>query len=547
MPKHSLTLPDIEQSVSRPIIYTVLDQLFDIMGLSKDTRILYAGKNGTLGTPGTTIDAPSRDAVFANGRYTFVEVDETYQTGALQETHIYDDEHVPIFLDPALGVGLYPIYTTSDVVIQIRYRANSETEARRWYSGMQTRASAGRDINVHRVMYKFPIPFTFVTMLEEIWKLREAVDGYGEDFRDYVVKNSSDRLTLLANRAGKYQLLGIKERQARVQGLFDFSGLPDVPVRDSSTGSWEIAFTYKFSYQRPDEVRMDYPIAIHNQLVPEKFVEESVIDDGSEGHEGYYSKSYEALSIFEGARISESLRPHPSFIRIPDFDEFKIPNPPNGTATIFTALCFLDDDKKLLLNMNELGDLFIDPDIMEFLVSEVSWMTRPYQSVLQINTYLNNNPVDSSKIEMNSATDVLSKEPLSLRACHRVRFSIVIDYKLLPWEALERLGKFPKAAVKIMGSINELLRWNPDFGKLENVEKLQPWHLTYLYWVMTGGHNAPKSSYIWNDAMAANFKGKAGDRFIGTISSDDLFNFYRNNNRQMRTVQYSCIIAQRQE
>lgn len=545
MPKHLLSLPDVEQSVSRPVIYAIIDQIFDICKMSKETRINYAGKNGTLGTPGTTLDDQFKDALFSNDRYTFVEVEETYQPGALQEMHIFSEDHRAIFIDNETEVTLRPIYTTSDVTVQIRYRTNSETEARRWYADMAIKAAMGRDCNVHTVSYKYSIPFPFVGLLEDVWKLRETTAPYGESFKDYITNHASPRLTLLANRAGEMAMLGVSETQTRIIGVFDIQGVPDLPVRDTTTGSWEISFSYKFSYQRPDAVMVEYPIAVHNSFIPRGYLDESVKEDDPFKRETYYSKSYDAMSMFEGDRSMALTRPSLPYFRIPHFDDFTIPHPLQGMATIFTALCFLDDGRVDILNLGDLGDIVIDPDILDFIKGEVPYLTEEYRSLFHIEVYRNNANLPKELFTVDSNLNAKFTVPMDPRFKYRVRLACVVGINMLQWTAIERLGKYPKAAVKLLSSMNDLLRLNPDFVYLGDLPHLEEWHLTYLYWVLTGRQKAPTSSYIWNDVNISNFKGNAGDRFTGSIDPKTLKDFYETRTNTITTKQLTTIIASR--
>jgi len=273
MPCASVTLTDVEQSVARPIIFTILNQIFEITQLSKDTAIHYAGKRTMMSSPGTSIDdGDERDAQFATKRTTVIEVTEQYDVAAVQEVQPNSYDHEAVFDDPYVQLSLRPVYLPSNVTISIRYRSNSETEVKRWMAEMLTRTARGRDINLHDVDYTYVLPDAFTGLLLDVWTLRNAVSPCGDTPEDYVTRYGSNRLTLLTNRGGEHGILAISERQTQIQGFFDFVGIPDAPIRDQASGSWEIAFDYKFNYQRPDGISAHYPISVHNQLLPEKYI-----------------------------------------------------------------------------------------------------------------------------------------------------------------------------------------------------------------------------------------------------------------------------------
>lgn len=561
MPSQSVTLPDIEQSVARPAIFEILNQIFTITNLSKDTKIIYRGHATAIQTPGTSIDDNSRDAKFAADRYTFVEVVEQYQPGALQETHVHSNEHAAVFLDKDLGLVLRPVYTTSDVTIQIRYRAPSEAEVKRWMAEMLMKTARGRDIDLHTVSYTYPLPYPLIELIEDVWTLREAVAGYGESFMDYITTHSSNRLTLLANRAGEMRHLAIKERQTRIEGLFDISGLPDAPTKDNASGAWEIAFGYKFSYQRPDGLFIKYPIAVHQQFLPTKYLDFLGTEEDPATRNHYYSQSYDALSAFEGDRGGRLGILSNPYIRIPNFDDHDLSNVPPGTATVLTAMCFVEPDGKTLLDLKDLGDYAIDSDVIAFMKSESVHLPHLYHSLIHVSVYADESQLLNDRFIVTPELVIMSVEPLDLRKTYRVRLSMVTNIHNAVRAAIDRLGKFPLAFTKVLSALNELLYVNPDFQALSRRNKIEAWELSYTYWILTGGAMNGYEDYPWNDILNnPSFDGRIGERFyggiakgtsspipgrsfVGSISKASLDDYFRTKRRMAPTVQYSAVIA----
>ena len=547
MPCHSVTLPGIEQVVARPVIFAIIEQVFAIAKLSKETSIYYHGATGFIQTPGSGISETNRDAKFSQDKYTFVEVTEGYQQGALQETHVHSTENAPVFQDSSINLTLRPVYLPSDVQIQIKYRSTSETEVRRWAADMFMKVSRGRDINLHTVKYTYPLPFPLIELIEDSWKCKEAVAGYGESFQEYVIRNSCDRLTLIATQSGEMRQLAIQETQTRIQGFFDFDSIPDKPTRNSDDGSWEIAFGYRFTYQRPDAVFIQYPVSIHNQFLPMKYIDFKNNEDDPSTRTNYYSSSYEALSLFEANHIARQTRvPYP-YIRIPEFDDFKPTLPHPGTASVIVALCFLDEEKKDLISLQELGDYVIDPDIMEFLLGEYPYMLRIYHSVFHISVYKNGVMQRDDLFEITPELMVRSKTPLDLRSVYHVRIAVITDVELLLWSAIERLQKYPKALVKLLGCLNELIRINPDFKALYHRDKIKDWELSYIYWVMTGNASPMRGSYLNSSMLMTNDKIKNGrvnsKNLFFNLDEEDIDRYLNMKRRNMLTLQISGIVV----
>ena len=488
MPCESIMLNDIEQSVARPIIFTIIGQLAEITNLSKDTPVLYAGKRSVMHTPGTTIDDATRDAVFASSRYTFVEVNEEYDLPSLQEIYAHQYDQLPIFNDPRLSLAFRPIYSTSNVTISIRYRSTSESEVRRWMSDMLIRSSRGRDINLHDVGYTYTLPDAFMGLLRDVWTLRETVAPYHQTLEQYIEACGTKNITLQANRAGQHAQLAIHEYQTQIHGNFDFVGVPDKPAYDATTATWEVSFDYKFNYQRPDAICVHYPISVHNQLLPEKYT------DYDNGDRDEYKKAvvrsygYEAFHVFDLARIAmETRKPNP-YLRIPDFDDFILPTVPYGTATVYTALCFLGvDNTEPLMNLNDLGEHELDADLLEYLRADAANLTLEHKSFIQVVLYINNVQQPFGALKVTPSLDVISTKPLDPRNVHHVRFAVVIDVSTLTTEAMLKLSDYPKAFVSLIGGLNELLRVNPEFQQLRSHTKVEEYELRAVNRILTGG------------------------------------------------------------
>lgn len=546
MPHESTVLRDISLSVSRPIIFGVLKQMMEKTGLSSDTRIYYEGLSGPISSSGTSIDQRSldrKDANFNSNNRVYIEVDETSSLAAIQEFQQNEKDHLPVFLDEALGVSLRPTYITKDVEISVRYQSDSETEVQQWAARMLLDTARGVQINYHSFSYTYPLPYPFVSLLEAIWTLRENVEGYGEDFATYVSRHSSERLTMLSNLSGERRHLAIRETQGGIQGYFDFVGLSEKPVRDKETGTWTVSFTYKFSYERPEEMFAEYPISIHNQRLPSKYTDGKRDEVDYLFRPRYYSRSYGALQMFNGEVLGEAIRPANAVLNIPSDDDFQPSRVLAGTGTVFHALCFLDDGRKDLLSLHDLGNYVIDKDIMEFLIGEAPYLLKPYHSIVNLAVYTSAETDPYQRYEVMPDLMLRGKEVLSARKQYHVRMSLVVELNLLTKEALDRLRNYPKAFVKLVAAMNDILRLNPGFHTLYDRNHIEPWQLTDVIKIMTGETGGLKNSYLIQDAL----KNNTGDRFLTEISDEDIRNWLKTKQIAMLTVQNLWIVVKRKE
>ncbi len=462
MPVVKMTLPDVSQSVTRPIVFDIIRQVQEVTKISKDTKIFYPGDINRMQQGGSSIDDKNRDAVMATNQIVFIEVEDDYDVETLSTTAVNYNENIPILHDARISTRLTPIYVDNIITIHFKYRTKSKTEALRWRDDMRVQLSAMRDINLHDLTYHYNIPMPFLELLKTIHTLRENIDGYGDAFEDWLKNNSTNRLTLVSDLTNNNINLAVSETQTRVQGLYDFNSVPEKPERDDATGTWTISFSYKFTYNRPTACEARYPLMVHNQLLPPEYLNFGGVPNDPSKIEKTFTKSLKAMNFFE--RQSDSaIRAKPlDFIRIPDNDEFNLVNPPVYTGTIFTVLCETDlNSRKDMFNLNELGDVILDSDILEFIAkSEYPYITKLFDSIFNISFYRGNYLAGTGLI-CDSNLNIKTVDEQDLRIVHHVRFSIITDLTVLRKEALDRLRKYPNALLKVIHCLNETLMNNP--------------------------------------------------------------------------------------
>lgn len=504
MPCCLIPVPDIEQTVTRPTVYQIVKQIYEIAELPLDTEIVFAGKRGARSTAGSTISDAGHTSIpktrFSASNITFITVTEDYNAEAVQEIQPMAWDNRPIFVDSAVGLTLRPVYLPSMVEIEVTFRHSSETEIRKWISKTMARVSHGRDVNLHDITYTFPITHAFTLLLEDVHTLRETVEGYGEDLGEYFEKHRSSRMTILSNQAGEQRHIVVKEKQSQILGQFSFPVVPEKPEHLQDLGLWQGRFTYQYRYDRPDQLLVEYPIAVHNQYMPEKYWKHllSVVD--YQDHRYYQSFSYHALQNFSSDRYTDISRSPYPYIQIPAYDDFgeKYGNEdtifPSDTATILIAMSFLDEDKKTLLNLRELGDYYIDEDVLGFLVTESPYINFLHKSIFNISVYQDGVRVTDDKIEVTPSLDVRFTEQRSMRSRYHVRLSAIPNMRKPLYDALKRLTAHPKAFYKVIRAMNELLMVDPDFANWEKTEKVEDWMFTAVWRILFVSHQGNLAS-----------------------------------------------------
>lgn len=543
MPNISLTLSDIAQSVSRPMVLGIAAQVQDKTKIPRDAKVFFPGDIQKMRTAGSDIDTePGRRAIFNTDRYIFIEVEEALDNEAIGTTAVSRDEQIPVFMDPGLGVYVTPVYATVQVTINFQYRTPSKNEAHKWLQDIRMRLSMLRDVDVHSIPYHYRLPGPALEVLKEVYDKREAVAPYGQTFAEYFTLHATPRLTVIGDLTGQHKELAISETQGRIIGLYGFEGVPEKPSRDDSTATYQVSFSYKFNYEQPIGVNLRYPVMVHNQLLNPEFIEFPYEEGDLNKTFKSFSQSMHAMHAFETDTQVNAKYWGDLSLTIPPYDDFTTPEKLNRSAPVFTLLCEVDSsDKRTLFNLGDLGEYGINDEVLEFIrLSEYSHMTKAYTSILQLELYRGQHRSSSSSLVVDADLNVRSSVPLDLRQSHRVRLSLVTDLTLLTQSAIRRLMAYPKALVAVLSSLNECLARSVNFRQLADYPQVYEWQFSEVYQALTG------YSFVGGGSPYDNrLTGRPIKRLLGDIPERVLENL-RLYNRTIKTSMICYTVAEHQ-
>lgn len=474
MPKIFLPVNETAESVLRPVVLDITRRLLKDTGIPSDTRILYPGDFQAALIPGTSINPETaatnpdnKDTIrLASASQVTIDVQETYPEAELLNSAVHVNENLFIFKDLKLETSIRPVYTSSEVVINVRFRARDKASAERWRDEIRARIAMRREGAMHEVKYHYLIPAEMLIILQEIHRMRETVAPYGEDWETYFANNSSKRVHELTNQSGSVKRLAVAETQQRIQGMFDFTGMPEKGEKDADAATWTISFAYKFFYQKPIGCSMFYPLMVHNQFLDQKYrpTDEEQPPYSADTKIQQATLSGLSMSIFE-ANTQAYRRSHLRGYAIPSCDEFLPVTVLPATMRIYTALTMLDlepgGNPRFMLNLADNGYLEFDPEVLAFMKKEAQYMGKEYRSVFALSLYEGINIAGSEKLMVDPDLNVFSTIDLDPRKYYHVRLALVTDWEYLTRDAWERLRNAGPVLIKLIAAIGP---WAIDRG-----------------------------------------------------------------------------------
>lgn len=464
MPKILVEVPDTVESILRPVAVDIARQLFGNTNVSKDIQILFPGDIERAQQKGGSIDELNEqnpDSVrFPYFSQMYMEVQEEYVEDRMLTSAVFRPENLFVFRDDAIETSIRPVYSMTQTTINFKYRAKDKTEAIRWRDDIRNKTAANREQFVHDVKYHYLVPKEMLVILKALWGMREAVAGYGENWETYWRENTTQRVSWLTNQSGQQGAWGVAESQLRVQGWFDFTGVPEQGSKEDDGAAWTISFSYHFQYEKPIACTMYYPLVVHNQLVDQQYrpSPDEMPEYQIEAQARSYSLSGKQLQHFETGTRLYPLTKRPGY-QIPSFDEFLPEQVVPHTLRVFTVLCTLDPaNPRLLFNMKtDLGPIALNDDMWECIDKELPYMCKPGQSVFNLSLYRSAHLMTPEWLTIDENYNVMATQDLDLRQYYHVRFSLMRDLRQVNPASLKRLQACPTCLNEILAALDPTL------------------------------------------------------------------------------------------
>lgn len=461
MPKLVWEVPDTIESVVRPVIWEITKDLCRRVGISEQIRMLYPGESEYVLQQGSAIDdSETKPHTVGDGRLT-IRVDEEFDQQQALAQAVEQPEHLPVWKDDALNIYLKPSYAHTNFTINFEFRAKDKTLAMRWRDEMKSRVAMLRDLFLHDVKYHYGIPEVFIPVLQELYRMREAVAPYGEDWLTYFTNHASTRVGQIASLSGNKTLWVVSETQTRVQGRFTFEDAPERGEKNAEGETWNISFSYKFELEKPIACALEYPLVVHNQVVAANFrPTKSDLPQRPEDVAKSRPLSLLGFAAFETGRWTSDRRtPTTPGLAIPDYDEFLPRGIPSRSMRLFTALTTIDTapagDPKLLMDLTVLSKNYkLDAGLLAYMQQISPWLNVPGRTPLLVSVYQNENLLSGYHVSVAPDLKVYLVDTPDLRQTYHVRLSLMTSWSGIPWEALAPLQSDATTLLKLLTAID---------------------------------------------------------------------------------------------
>lgn len=430
------SIPSTDRTVTRPMGIKILKEVLRVTDLNpKDFRVKLLGasnaekiQNGYLNEEDDKIDNnPNR---LSTDKVLTLEIENTIVGDGVTPVRYHD--HTPIFTDKNLKVMVRPIYSEVETRFNVILSVRDKVEANNWLQEVKRKIYQGVMTNYHDIDYYYIVPHTITKGLYNIHTLREKVAGYGEDFGHYLKNNFVNNYDIITDVAGGNHIVVIREKQTNIFGFYDFDHEPEQPEKnDDNAGGWNIRFTYTIQYQRPDSLVFDYPLLVHNQLLPDEMINFNRPDHYTthNGRMGLTQRNAQEIVIQQnkhGMKISEG---------IPDplFDDWVPPSRPERYIQLSRTMIGINsDDLKTLIDIPEFADSFdFKPNIQRWFKLTKDRIFFKHKDLFYFVLYNDTKILHDKSMTIDDELMIYSKEDLDLRQMYHICVWVLTDISLL--------------------------------------------------------------------------------------------------------------------
>lgn len=435
------TLNSIEETVTRPSLITIVDDIKKHIGVSKDT---YVNIDTTTNTNVKKKVVDRAKLGIAND-YTEDIVLITYDENSLNGNELditpMATDFKPIYEDKEVDSKITPIFHQRTGVINFTFKSKSKNKANALVNKLRLMTSSDSMYIRHELEYHYILPLHVVSLIDTINQLKELRNIDKLSLDDYVNSTFDNRVDFSNTHDGvnyKSELV-IREAQVAVQGYIS-DQLHDIKSEyDEKDSYWGVTFNFNFDFEKPVSLLLQYPIMVYNTLIPKVFrtfnKQNQVKDNALRTHR---------MSALSDVTSIEKKHYENYYRVIPELDQIELTDTYSHVAKVVSVMAKVNDaDPNELFSLFEIPGLKFKDSVSKFIKDyEYPYMGKVNESLFLLELYKNNKPDYNNEIIVDADGNMRTKEPMSYKYTYRVVISIILDLDYLVPDSKKRVKKF---------------------------------------------------------------------------------------------------------
>lgn len=443
-----------KQTIVRPIAFKIVNDLkkYLQMKIFENPSIIILDEEGVRKEVGTSTEEQGQEGIIEAGAETIqVQVEEEYGENSLLQYQDWSQEFMPIFFEPNTQTHITPYYSHVTMKFNITYRAQSKHAARAWLNSVKSKMRMFTDTFPHHLEYHYIIDERAIYILSEVYKLIKKKNPDIKPLSDWLQEHFTHRFGVIADSAGVNKEYAVTEVQTNILGHYDTDGMIEEGDKIESTPGWICTFPYLVRYMKPTSLSIYYPRVVYNQVVPDVLMGTNTQREVMPNSQATYPEDYTVYtdSAYHLAKFSSEVDMAAwelyKGVVVPHWNEFQPAQDFSirGTDRFVDQLVLFEDEDDvgcLLLNLrDECNEFKIDPELLEFMISEKDFMLDTGQSLFQILLYQNDQMMARNALKIDKNGCIYLNQKIDLKHVYNIRIAIYYDWKYLSPDAINRL------------------------------------------------------------------------------------------------------------
>lgn len=360
-------------------------------------------------------------------------------------------DYKPIYEDKEIPASIQPVYLQKKMTTKFKYLNKSKSKIDAILNRLRIMITSEGIYREHDLEYHYVIPPYVVNLISEINNLKNKRLEEPLAFEMYIQKTFDDRVdysNTLDGDKNKVSMV-IREAQLDVEGWIadDVHGL--TVEYDEDESGYGIEFSYEYTYEKPVNLILKYPIMIWNTLLNKQYrvFTKSVTNQHRNDKKYRTPRTSDMVAITSDGIDRNNPWSVPDdryYLSLPRYDEHVLPNSSYGKFRIFSVLTQVDDfDRTLLFNINDIPEIKFHNNILDFILnSEYPYIGEEFKSFFHLELWKNDKRDYENIIKMDKDGNLTTSKEMEFKYIYRVVFNINTDLLLLPHNAKNRLKNF---------------------------------------------------------------------------------------------------------
>lgn len=461
-------------TIVKPIVITLANDLIKMLGVKSDTTVKYG--DDYIINPSTTGRATMDD----NTPSTLLEMTSKHLPveGTDLSTIPFKSQTGSFYTDEETRTSAETVSKEMELVLSIKYKTKSETEANRIVSNIRLLTADASSFKKHKIALSYELPKTIKTFIHAVYNIKKTVykDLDLEDFLTNTITKKIDRINSLDGKvsSGSYVL---REQHENVVGYI----VGDVGETSSNKENLynTISLNYRITYFSPLAILINYPISFFNTTLPEPFIDFSYVEPINSSH----FKDYEDAEEILAKQTTFGINYNGYYLKYPSFDEFKPMFEAVGYQAIMSVLILYDGSvDKPLMNINQLPGLTLKDSVRDLIIADKEHVGEKHESLFYIALYENDFINRRIKLYLDNDGNVYSPIKLDMTKTYRIFLYVTDSVNMLKCHTKKRTIDYLNNEIRVnqekretdrfeIGRIKESDRTHGEVVGVEQVER----------------------------------------------------------------------------